>query len=141
VKLPVRLVVAALASLATTGVTGCSSGSDDASSSTTTLAPEDVLVPNAQVTRGLATLRVTFEEARDAVVAESATVDELGDDLQDQWFAIEGRIKKNDELSYVAFEDALALMATASDDGDGSAAQRALEQFDNTADSYLARFP
>jgi hypothetical protein len=140
-KALVALVVIAAAGL---GLTACGGSADDASSSTpSTKAPEDVLVPDAQVTAGLATLRVAFQDAATAVSNESATVKSYPDKLNQLWFAVEGRIKKNDPLSYINFEDALARMVNATKDGKGKAAdaQKALDQFTTTADGYLVKFP
>lgn len=133
----------ALVTLVATGAAGLAAcGSDESSSSpTTTVAPESILVPDAQVTTGLATLRTAFEDAEQAVSSTSATVKVSADKLEDLWFAIEGRIKKNDPLSYINFEDALARMANAAKDADAADARKALDQFTATADGYLAKFP
>jgi hypothetical protein len=138
-KALVAIVVIAAAGL---GLVACGGSSDDSSSSTpTTKAPEDVLVPDSQVTAGLATLRTAFEDAEQAISSKSATVKTYPDKLNELWFAVEGRIKKNDSLSYINFEDALARMVNAAKSEKAADAQKALTQFTTTADGYLAKFP
>jgi hypothetical protein len=132
---------AVVALLAVVVLAGCSSGGDSSSSTTTSAAPESVLVPNSQVTEGLATLRTAFTDANQAISSKSATAKTYPDKLNELWFAVEGRIKKNDPLSYVSFEDALAQMSNAAKDGRVADAQKALEKFTTTADGYLAKFP
>ena len=135
----------ALSLIAVTAGLGLSvcGGSDDSSSSSapTTKAPEDILVSNAQVTAGLATLRTAFEDAEAAISSKSATVKTYPDKLNELWFAVEGRIKKNDSLSYINFEDALARMVNAAKSEKAADVQKALDQFTTTADGYLAKFP
>jgi hypothetical protein len=136
------LVAVAVIAVAGLGLTACGGSSDDSSSSApTTKAPEDILVSNAEVSAGLATLRTAFEDAEQAITSKSATVKTYPDKLNELWFAVEGRIKKNDSLSYINFEDALARMVNAANDGKAADAQKALEQFTTTADGYLVKFP
>jgi hypothetical protein len=138
-KPAVAVVAVVLAGALALGACG---GSDDSSSSApTTKAPEDILVSNAQVTAGLATLRTAFQDAEQAISSKSATVKTYPDKLDELWFAIEGRVKKNDSLSYINFEDALAQMVNAAKSGKAADAKKALEQFETTADGYLAKFP
>jgi hypothetical protein len=142
VKKGSKRLVPLLAILVAMGLAACSSSNGGSSGATaTTKAPEDVLVPEAQVTAGLATLRTAFQDAETAITSKSATVETYPDKLNELWFAIEGRIKKNDPLSYVNFEDALARMVNAAKDGTAADAQKALAQFTTTADQYLAKFP
>jgi hypothetical protein len=141
-KQPMRVVaVTVLVIAAVVGFTACGGSDDSSSSAPTTKAPEDILVPDAQVTTGLATLRTAFEDAEQAISSKSATVKTYPDKLNELWFAIEGRIKKNDPLSYINFEDALAQMVNAAKDGKAADARKALDQFTTTADTYLAKFP
>jgi len=138
-KALVAVVVIAAAGL---GLTACGGSSGDSSSSAaTTKAPEDVLVSNAEVTAGLATLRTAFQDAEQAISSKSATVKTFPDKLNELWFAVEGRVKKNDSLSYINFEDALARMVNAAKSEKAADAQKALAQFTTTADGYLAKFP
>jgi hypothetical protein len=140
---PARTAFAALALGAVAlGGFACSSDSDDASSSTnTTQAPEDVFAADAEVTAGLTELRTTFQQAHDAIAAKSATVSSFPDKLEKQWFAIEGTIKKNDPLSYITMEDALAQVNNAVKSGTASVAQQAVDKFNTAADTYLAKHP
>lgn len=123
------------------GLSACGGSDDSSSSAPTTKAPEDILVSNAQVTAGLATLRTAFEDAEAAISSKSATTKTYPDKLNELWFAVEGRIKKNDSLSYINFEDALARMVNAAKSEKAADAQKALDQFTTTADGYLAKFP
>ena len=83
-------------------------------------------VPCVRRYAGLATLRTAFEDAEQAITSKSATVKTYPDKLNELWFAVEGRIKKNDPLSYVNFEDALARMVNAAKSSTAADAQKAL---------------
>jgi soluble cytochrome b562 len=138
----VLVALSAAAATASLGLTACGGSSgDSASPAPTTKAPEDVLLSNAEVTAGLATLRVAFEDAEQAISSKSSTLKTYPDKLNELWFAVEGRIKTNDSLSYINFEDALAQMVNAANDGKAANAKKALTQFTTTADAYLAKFP
>ena len=123
------------------GLASCSSDDSETASTTTTKAPEDIIVPDREVTAGLASLRTLFQSARDAIASKSATVSSYPDQLEDAWFAIEGTIKKNDPASYITFEDALARMNNAATRGEVAEATKAVDAFNTTADAYLAEHP
>jgi hypothetical protein len=121
---------------------GCSSSSDSKSSSENTApAPEDVLVSNAKVTAGLATLgtlvATTATQAKTDATAAKATATQASE----QWEAIEGRIKKNDTSAYLEFEDALSDIRTGAADKDGAKVAKAAESIATITSAYLAKFP
>src|SRR5262249_9246115 len=119
----------------------CSSSDDAKADTSTTKAPEDILVPAATVTAGLATLgtRVASaaQESKTSAKSASATVDEAWD----QWLKIEGTIKKNDTGAYLEFEDALADMRIGAKDGDADKIQRGAASVTTLASQYLAKYP
>lgn len=120
----------------------CSSSSDSKiSSSITTPAPEDILVPNAQVTSGLASLvelvGTAATQAGTSAAAAKATVDQSWD----QWLAIEGRVKQNDTSAYLEFEDALSDMRIGADEKDAAKVTKGATAVATLTTAYLAKFP
>lgn len=119
-------------------------GSDDAPASATTpgsgaastsLAPEDVIVSDAEVTTGLAE---TIDEMQAQLADPPADADDTIDLL---WYSYEGTIKHHDEAAYLDFEDALALFRGGVQQGDAEAMQGAIASFTATRDAYLVKHP
>ena len=134
-------VVAASLACAVLVVVGCSSSSDDAKSTSTTKPPEDILVPNAQVTTGLDNLRALVAQAKSEASAGASTAQQTVDDSWSQWLKIEGRIKKNDTGAYLEFEDALSDMRIGAQEDEPGKIEKAATSVDALITSYLADFP
>jgi hypothetical protein len=133
-------LAASLAGIVLIGA-GCSSSSDDAKPTVSTKAPEDVLVPNAQVTAGLNDLRSLVAQAKSEAAAGASTVQKTVDDAWSQWVAIEGRVKKNDTGAYLEFEDALSDMRIGAQEDEPAKIQKGAQSVDALITSYLADFP
>ena len=123
---------------------GCGSSSSSSGTSPSTAAekaPEDVLVPNAEVTTGLASLaglvKTAAEEAKTDTTAAKATAD----DVEQQWQKIEGRIKKNDTGAYLEFEDGLSDVRTGASEGDATRAAKGAAAVAVATTAYLAKYP
>jgi hypothetical protein len=140
-RLRTAALAASLASVVLLGA-GCSSSSaDDAKPAAATKAPEDVLVPNSEVTTGLNNLRAQVAQAKTEAAADASSVKQTVDDAWSQWEEIEGRVKKNDTGAYLKFEDALSDMRVGAQDGEASKVQKGAESVDAAITSYLADFP
>ncbi len=61
--------------------------------------------------------------------------------IEPAWMTIEGTIKANDVDTYLAFEDAFAVIEKAAEEGDAAAAKTGAETVTTTADAYLAKYP
>lgn len=139
--LPFAPPALALLALGVVVATGCSSSSDSKSSSSTTLAHEDILVPNAQVTTGLASLGRLVGTAAGQADSNPAATKATVDQAWKQWLAIEGRVKKNDTSAYLEFEDALSDMRIGADEQDAAKVKKGATAAAALSASYLARFP
>jgi hypothetical protein len=141
------------------GLVAC--GSDDSSSSDTTSAAPGgsgaeseaseeeeeeeegeghEVVPDAEVTAGLAelqTMGAAVVAAAKAGQADSAAVDAMFE----KWASFEGTIKQNEVDMYLTFEDNLANLRKAVEDGDAVAASTAMDTISETASAYLAKHP
>jgi hypothetical protein len=138
-RLRTAAVAASLACVVLAGA-GCSS-SDDAKATTTTKAPEDILVPNAEVTTGLNNLRALVAQAKSEASAGASTAQQTVDDSWSQWLEIEGRIKKNDTGAYLEFEDALSDMRIGAQEDEPAKIEKGATSVDALITSYLADFP
>jgi hypothetical protein len=139
-RLRTAAVAASLTCLVLVGA-GCSSSSDDAEPTSTTKAPEDILVPNAAVTAGLNNLRTLVAQAKSEAAAKASTVGQTVDDSWSQWLKIEGRVKKNDTGAYLEFEDALSDMRVGAQEDDPAKVEKGATSVDGLITSYLADFP
>jgi len=128
--------------LATTAILlfgGAACGGDDSNSAaTTTTAAENVIVPDATVTKGLAATQLLLadiqsgkETDKNAAVAKAF----------DGWYAYEGTIKKNEVGMYLDFEDSLAAFQKAIKASNAADAMAAATKFAATAQTYLAKHP
>jgi len=124
-------------------VSACSSSSGGSSDATrsTSQAPEDVLVPNAQVAAGLANLGALVAQAGVQARAGADTVKDTANEAWEQWEKIEGRIKKNDIRAYLEFEDALSDVRTGAQDGDAAKVQKGATTIASLITTYLGQFP
>jgi len=141
---PRSLLVAAISALAlVVPLTAASCSGDDASnsSSPTTLAAEQITVPDAQVTTGLTAMKTLFDDAATAVTSDAASASTFPDQLENQWKQIEGTVKKNAPRVYIDAEDALSAMDKAIEDKKGGAATAASAKFAGVADTYLGQHP
>ena len=130
-----RFAAVAMAALLTFTVAACGGG-DNASGTTTT--PEDVIVPDAQVTSGLAATQKLMADIQSAAATDT---DQRLTALEDGWAKYEGTIKTNDAALYLDFEDALAGFRTAVKAKNATDAAAAATKFKDTATSYLAKRP
>jgi hypothetical protein len=140
-RLRTAAVAASLALAVLLGAGCSSSSSDDAKPTVTTKAPEDILVPNAQVTTGLNNLRTLVAQAKSEVAAKASTLAKTVDDAWSQWQEIEGRVKKNDTGAYLEFEDALSDMRIGAQEDEPAKVQKGAQSVDALITSYLADFP
>jgi hypothetical protein len=124
-----------------TAVASCSSGDDSTSSAPTTLAPEEITVPDARVTAGLTAMKTLFADAATAVGSKAASASAFPGRLENEWKQIEGTVKKNEPDVYIDAEDALSAIDKAIGNGDGKAAAAAAADFTTVAEKYLAQHP
>ena len=130
--------------LALTTLAACGSDDDESSDTTvaaatsTSVAPEDVIVSDAEVKSGLdATVTLLETLAATPALADDAALA----DVEALWFSYEGTVKENDAGAYLDAEDALAQFDQAAKDGDGEVLTAAAAKFKAMAKAYLAKFP
>ncbi len=139
------LVAALLA--AVLAVAGCGGGGSDGGDSgggggaTRTTTPEERIVPDSEVTAGLATLQRQAEEAESLVATDPAAAEKAAGAAHETWEGIEGTIKKNETDMYLRFEDALSDLNLGAQKGDVEQAQRGARDLRETASDYLAAHP
>ena len=119
---------------------GSSSSATTAESSDDAGSPEDVIVPDSQVTAGLNQAIIDMHSLADGVAAGTAT-DAQFEDVHEGWESFEGTVKQNDVDGYLALEDALAAMRKAVGEKDAAAAKTAADDFETAATAYLAEHP
>ncbi len=133
-----KFFVGALALTVLSGGALAACGSDDAKSSDTPATEETyVLVPDAQVTTGLAETNALLVEVAASADAAEGRLDEI----EASWFAYEGTVRENDAASYLDFEDALAAFDDAAKAKDTAAMSAAAAKFATTSAAYLIKFP
>lgn len=124
----------AIASVALLGMLGAACGDDaDDGAGATTLSPEDIKVPLADVVAGLPALESGGADAATAAAAGDfqAAIDAY-DALHELWEGIEGTLKDTDPDAYEAIETAQGLMR------DGAENENAERVADGAADQAAA---
>lgn len=121
--------------------TGCSDDKASDKTASTTTAPEDARTSDVKVAAGLAKINATATGIAAASAINKAKAQQLVDDIEPAWQPIEGTIKENSQDTYLAFEDAFAVLGKAADDGDASAAAGAVKDIAGASASYLQDYP
>jgi len=122
----------------------CSSSSSDSENSSggaTTLAPEEVKAPAAEVTKGLNEINVIAADIAAKAATDKAAAKASSDKIEPVWRTIEGTVKDNSPDTYLTFEDSFTALANAADSGDASSAQTAAAAVDKAVTDYLAQYP
>lgn len=136
-----------LLSLVLAGALGISScGSDEKQATETTAGsegsavdPEDVIVDDAVVTRGLTELPATIASAIGAIGTPDAKA--KLDAIEAEWFSFEGTVRSNDPDLYLAIEDQLSPLQAQIADGDTATATATATTLSGLFAQYLAKFP
>ncbi|MCU1496289.1 MAG: hypothetical protein JWM47_242 [Acidimicrobiales bacterium] len=123
------------------GIAGCSGDGGSDAGSTKATAPEDVRTSDAKVAAGLAKINATAVEIAAAAALDKGEAVKLTEDIEPSWQPIEGTIKANDADTYLAFEDAFAVIEKAAEDGDAGAASGAVTDIAAASASYLKAYP
>jgi hypothetical protein len=140
--LPLSVPVLGLVTLGLVLGSGCSSSSGSmGSSSSTTRAPEDVLVSDAKVATGLAALEGLARKASSEAKTNPQAAKQPATQAHAQWARIEGRVKKNDADAYLQFEDALSNLTVGADNQDAAKVVKGATGVAAAAVAYLAKYP
>jgi hypothetical protein len=144
-------VVVALAVLGPLSVTAaCSSDKHGGSAqvdtttgggSSDTSSPEEVIVSDAEVTAGIATLDDQIALALTTLPTDQAKAKAVVDEVYDTWYGIEGTIKKNSSDLYLDMEDGLGAVKNGVDQNDAEKAQKGSTAFSAAASKYLQQWP
>jgi len=140
----VRTVGVALVLTLAVGLAACSSDSSSGSegaSKVTTTAPEQGRTSPAKVAAGLGKINVTAAAITAAAAVDKDKAVSLADKIEPDWQPIEGTVKANDPDSYLAFEDAFAVIEKAAADGDAKQAASATEDIAKASAAYLKDYP
>jgi soluble cytochrome b562 len=132
------LSLAVMACSSDAKTTTSSSASSSSGSAATT--PEEHIASASDVAAGLAEIKTTVA----AIVAagtDKAKMQAEVAKIEPVWMTIEGTVKANDVDTYLAFEDAFAVLEKAAEEGDVAAAKTAAATVTTTADAYLAKYP
>jgi hypothetical protein len=116
-------------------------GSDGGTSTPTTASPEDTIVPDAQVTSGLADVRTIAQGLPAALAADQAQARKDVDRMYTRWFSFEGTVRKNDQDLYLAMEDGLGGMKIGVQQDEPDRVTSGLADFQQAADAYLQAHP
>jgi hypothetical protein len=140
---PVRLLALAIgftivgAACSSDAAKTATAGSASASASQ---APEDRRATAADVTAGLDKINGITQQLA-AAGTDKAVAQALDEQIEPIWSTIEGTVKANDPDSYIAFEDAFAVLEDASKAGDAIKTKQGADSVAATVTAYLAKYP
>jgi hypothetical protein len=130
----------AMASLATFGVGllgAC--GKDNPSSSTTTLTPEEVTAPMADVLVGLPQMVILGNKAAsDGQVGAFDDADAETGKIEDVWKTVEGTVKATDQNTYEKIETAQGLIKDGAQAHNADRIQQGAQQQSDAVDAFIA---
>lgn len=132
----VLLVTAALL------ISGCGSDAKSSSSANTSQspAPEQVTTDAATVATGLTRIK-GIAASLVTSISDSAKAKEIDGQIEPIWQTVEGTVKKNDPDTYIALEDAYAVLEGAASDGDATKAAAGSASVAAAITAYLAKHP
>jgi hypothetical protein len=114
---------------------GDSKDENGAAATTTTVAPENVLAPDAEVATGLVGLKdLAAEVGKETDSAASKT---KAKGLEGLWAPVEGTVKSNEPDIYSTIEEDLSLLES----GDAAKTKTGAAEMGKTVDAYLAKHP
>ena|SRR5215213_8847977 len=123
----------------TVGLTACGNDDSGTEAATTTVAPEDVKVSDADVTAGLKAMPGLVDAA--IAAAGTGAADGQYEEVHEKWESIEGTIRDKSSDLYIAMEDELASLRTAVTDGDKAKAEQAKTKLTELINQYLGQNP
>lgn len=129
-----------LAGAAVLALVGCG-GPAPAPPAANPTTPEEQRTSAAAVATGLNNIQGIAGQIASTTSSDKAKAGELAEEIEPQWAPIEGTIKANDPDTYIAFEDAFAVLEDAVETGDATAATKGSETVTTTAKAYLAKHP
>lgn len=137
------LAVAAVLAVAAMTAAGCGGGSggDGGEKGTRTTTPEERIVPDSQVTAGIATLEEQAGRVESLVATDPAAAEKVAADAQEHWLTFEGTVKKNETDMYLRFEDALSDLNLGAQKGSVEQVKRGATDLRQVAADYLAARP
>jgi hypothetical protein len=135
-RLPRPVLVASLATMVGIVAAGCSSRTHTSS----TTAPEDVRAPAADVAQGLRQID-TIATATATAAGDKARAKQLDGQIEPVWARVEGTVKANEPDTYLALEDAFALLKNATDAGDPAKAKQAAADVSKAVTAYVGKYP
>lgn len=135
--------VPAMAILLTGAVllTGCGSSDDKATSSASSKpAPEQVTTSPEAVRTGLNKL-VVIATGITAQISDKTKAADLVEGIEPVWEKIEGTVKANSSDTYIALEDAFAVLENAAQKSDATKAKAGSDAVSKAVTAYLAKYP
>ncbi|MGE0879449.1 MAG: hypothetical protein AB7L13_09770 [Acidimicrobiia bacterium] len=105
--------------------------------------PENVIVSDADVTKGLAQMTTYVDEVvqkvKDKAGSKAATASY--DEAHEVWESVEGTVKKNSQELYLRFEDGLTALKNAANGTDVDKATKAAADVASATADYLKAHP
>jgi hypothetical protein len=145
----VRVVALGLLA-ASLGVTAAGCGSDaPTAAAPSTTAPGaggtvdyDKFVPDAEVTKGLATVRSKAAQVQEVLPTQGVQVaKKVAAEMQDAWYGFEATVRRNEKTLYLKLEDALADINAGARDDKLDRIVRGLQLYDEVSAAYLEKHP
>jgi hypothetical protein len=99
------------------------------------------LVPDAEVTAGLAEVRRLAAQIKATLATDQAEAERLSAEMYDVWFEFEGTVRKNEKNLYLQMEDGLAAVKAGAEQNRPDKVDKGLVDLDAGADQYLAKHP
>jgi len=122
-------------------LTGC--GSEDKTgtpAASSTPAPESRTTTAAAVATGLQQITKIAADISTSI-SDKAKVTTLDEGIEPVWSTIEGTVKANDSDTYIALEDAFAVLGDAVKAADATKAKAGSDAVAKAVSAYLAKYP
>jgi hypothetical protein len=142
-----RFAVAGLATGLCLGATACGSDAPTAAPATPATGSGgtvdyDKLVPDSEVTKGLAAVRLKAAKVQEVLPTEGVdAAKKIAAEMQDAWYGFEATVRRKEKALYLQLEDALADVNAGVRDNKPERVARGLQQYGQAAQAYLEKHP
>lgn len=127
------------------GLVGCSSGGGTSAQSppptSAASAPEAQQTTPAAVAAGMRKIDQIAQDIAASAGTDKARAADLAGQIEPAWKPIEDTVKQNDQDTYLAMEDAFAVLEKAADEGDAAAAAKGAAAISPAVQDYVAKYP
>ncbi|MGH3549460.1 MAG: hypothetical protein ACRDQU_15405 [Pseudonocardiaceae bacterium] len=129
-----------LVAISVVGLPSCSGGGDTSAAATSVAAAPERPATAAEVATNMRKIERIAKQIAESAGTDKAKAASLDAQLEPIWKPIEDTVRHNDEDTYLAMEDGVAVLEKAADEGNAAAAAQGSASITSAVQPYLAKY-